>query len=516
MNAMGNPPLAGRYVLIDQIGAGGMGSVWRAWDLKNHAFVAAKLLGQHDSGMLLRFVREQSVRIQHPHVVAPSGWAAEDNLVIFTMDLVKGGSVQTLLGDHGPLPEEYVAVLLDQSLQALEAVHNAGVVHRDVKPANLMLEPTGTARPHIRLGDFGVAALIDEVRLTRFPGAIGTDGYMAPEQAHGAAPEPQQDLYALGVVGIQMLTGLSPRNQKGAPEGKYHDFLTMLTDEDSQKRPASASIALQQLREIGVPPGAPWQKRDEPPEVFNQLTEVPPPSQVPPGSHLPSHPGFTSGGGFAPHPGPQGQPGQPGRQGGPGMAGPPHQSRPHSSPWGPPPSHASQGGNRPPQQPPFSGSGSGARSGTGSAAGSGASGSHGGPGGQVFASPGFMGPQGVQSGGPSGGQPGPGSNGPRSGAGPASHRGRGAPSYGGHQQGPQSHGGGSQRNPAQRNPAQGSPAQGARSDGPQSQGGQRAGSRAGARAATGSGAASPVNLYGAIACFVLAAVLAVIAVLLML
>jgi serine/threonine protein kinase len=277
MNAFGDAPLAGRYVLIDQIGAGGMGSVWRAWDLKTQAFVAAKVLGQHDSGMLLRFVREQSVRIQHPHVVAPSGWAAEDNLVIFTMDLVRGGSIATLLGDHGPLPESYVAVVLDQTLQALEAVHAAGVVHRDLKPANLLLEPTGPRRPHVRLGDFGVAVLIDEVRLTRFPGAIGTDGYMAPEQAHGAAPEPRQDLYALGVVGIQMLTGLPPRQQSGVPAGRLQPLLEALVDRDSEKRPVSASAALTQLRRIGVPPGAPWQSDPEPPEVFNQLTEVEPP-----------------------------------------------------------------------------------------------------------------------------------------------------------------------------------------------------------------------------------------------
>ncbi|WP_082599577.1 serine/threonine-protein kinase [Nocardioides sp. Root151] len=285
MTSMGNTPLAGRYVLIDQIGAGGMGSVWRAWDLRNQTFVAAKVLGQHDSGMLLRFVREQSVRIRHPHVVAPSGWAAEDNLVIFTMDLVKGGSIQTLLGDHGKLPESYAAVVLDQTLQALEAVHGAGVVHRDVKPANLLLEPTGTRRPHLRLGDFGVAALIDEVRLTRFPGAIGTDGYMAPEQALGASPEPQQDLYAVGVVGIQMITGLSPRHQKGAPDGKYKEFLEALIQEDSEARPASASEALQMLREIGVPPGTPWQNDSEPPEVFNQLNDVAPP----PPSYYPSY-----------------------------------------------------------------------------------------------------------------------------------------------------------------------------------------------------------------------------------
>ena len=261
MTGMGNPPLAGRYLLIDQIGAGGMGSVWRAWDLRNQTFVAAKVLGQHDSGMLLRFVREQSVRIRHPHVVAPSGWAAEDHLVVFTMDLVRGGSVQTLLGDHGTLPESYVAVVLDQTLQALEAVHHAGVVHRDVKPANLLLEPTGTRRPHVRLGDFGVAALIDEVRLTRFPGAIGTDGYMAPEQAHGAAPEPRQDLYALGVVGVQMLTGLGPRHQKGVPDGALEPLLESLLEVDSEKRPESASAALDTLRAIGVPGAPPGSRR---------------------------------------------------------------------------------------------------------------------------------------------------------------------------------------------------------------------------------------------------------------
>ena len=344
MTGMGNPPLAGRYQLIDQIGAGGMGSVWRAWDLRNQVFVAAKVLGQHDSGMLLRFVREQSVRIRHPHVVAPSGWAAEDTLVVFTMDLVRGGSVQTLLGDHGRLPESYVAVVLDQTLQALEAVHNAGVVHRDVKPANLLLEPTGTRRPHVRLGDFGVAALIDEVRLTRFPGAIGTDGYMAPEQAHGAAPEPRQDLYALGVVGVQMLTGLGPRHQNGVPDGALRPLLESLLEADPERRPESASAALDTLRGIGVPGGAPWQRDAEPPEVFNQLIDVPPPgygSPDPSGWNYPVPAGRPSGGSGGsgpsgqppqvnlspwapPHPGQQsGQPGQHSAQSGPGSGTPP-------------------------------------------------------------------------------------------------------------------------------------------------------------------------------------------------
>ena len=296
MTGMNDTPLAGRYVLIDQIGAGGMGSVWRAWDLRNRTFVAAKVLGQHDGGMLLRFVREQSVRIQHPHVVAPSGWAAEDNLVVFTMDLVAGGSIQTLLGDHGPLPESYVAVVLDQTLQALQAVHGAGVVHRDVKPANLLLEPTGTRRPHVRLGDFGVAALIDDVRLTRVPGAIGTDGYMAPEQMQGAPPDPRQDLFATGVVAIQMLTGLGPRQHTGAPDGILKPLLDGLTEPEPEQRIPSASAALELLRRLGVPPGAPWQNDPEPPEVFDQLGEVEVPPEV---ASLPSYAGPTGPGSMA-------------------------------------------------------------------------------------------------------------------------------------------------------------------------------------------------------------------------
>jgi serine/threonine protein kinase len=273
MRRSSRTPLAGRYLLIDQIGVGGMGSVWRARDQRSGRFVAAKVLGQHDAAMLLRFVREQSVRIDHPHVVAPSGWAAEDDLVALTMDLVRGGSVQTLLDEHGPLPESYVAVVLDQTLQALEAIHAAGVVHRDIKPANLLLEPTGTGRPVVRVADFGVAALVDDVRLTRVPGAIGTHGYMAPELGRGATPEPRQDLYAAGVVAVQLLTGLGPPHPAAPPPGRLQPLLAALTSPDPDRRPPTAPDALARLRRLGVPPGAPWQDDPEPPRVRDRIGE---------------------------------------------------------------------------------------------------------------------------------------------------------------------------------------------------------------------------------------------------
>ncbi|MEJ7833205.1 MAG: serine/threonine-protein kinase [Nocardioides sp.] len=269
--------LAGRYVLVDQIGAGGMGSVWRAWDLKQETYVAAKLLGRHDQSLLLRFVREQSVRVHHPHVVAPSGWAAEDHQVVLTMDLVRGGSVADLARDHGPLPAAYVAVLLDQLLQALDAVHSAGVVHRDVKPANLLLEVTGSGRPHLRLSDFGIAALVDDVRLTQSPGPIGTRWYAAPEQAEGGAlPDPRQDLYAVGVLATGLLTGLSPHHRPPPPPGPLQPLVTALTARNPDDRPASAAAALERLRRVGVPPGAPWQTDPGPPVVPDRLGDPAP------------------------------------------------------------------------------------------------------------------------------------------------------------------------------------------------------------------------------------------------
>ncbi|GAA4084850.1 serine/threonine-protein kinase [Nocardioides kongjuensis] len=202
---------AGRYELLDPIAAGGMGTVWRVHDRTTGDVKAAKMLRQADAAMLLRFVREQSVRIDHTHVVTPQSWAGVDDRVLFTMPLVRGGSVSGLMKRNGgTLPPRWIAVLTDQTLQALEAVHLAGIVHRDIKPGNLLLEPTGRHRPHLRLTDFGIAVPSDEPRLTHVAMMIGTPGYMPPEQYRGADPDPSADIYALGVVVLEMLTGRRP------------------------------------------------------------------------------------------------------------------------------------------------------------------------------------------------------------------------------------------------------------------------------------------------------------------
>ncbi|MEV8375861.1 protein kinase [Kribbella sp. NPDC056861] len=273
---------AGRYRLIDLVGTGGMGSVWRAWDLRRHGYVAAKVLGQHDAATLLRFVREQSLRIDHPHVVAPHGWAADDDKVVFAMDLVRGGSVATLLGDHGPLPASYVAVLVDQLLHGLSAVHAAGIVHRDLKPANLLLDATGTATPRLRLSDFGIAGLLDEPRMTRHSTVLGTPGYIAPEQLAGADPDPRQDLYTVGAVAAELLTGDRPSIYGSLPAGESDDALwdliRLLTEKDPAARPESAAAAGRLLAKTDLIPRpgvTPWTDQSDPPEVFDQLPPLP-------------------------------------------------------------------------------------------------------------------------------------------------------------------------------------------------------------------------------------------------
>jgi eukaryotic-like serine/threonine-protein kinase len=245
--------VAGRYVLLDQIGAGGMGSVWRARDLRTGGLVAVKVLGHHSGALLARFVREQSIRLRHPHVVAPTGWAAEDDVVLLTMDLVCGGSVQGLLAEHGPLPEGCVATILGQTLRALAAVHASGMVHRDVKPANLLLEATADGSLHVRLADFGVAVTLAGERLTAGPAVIGTEGYMSPDQARGAAPEPRQDLYAVGVLGVHLLTGRRPQAGVTLPSGRLRPLLERLLADEPSSRPANAEQALALLARLDVP-----------------------------------------------------------------------------------------------------------------------------------------------------------------------------------------------------------------------------------------------------------------------
>lgn len=202
-----NDVIVGRFALIDLIAKGGSGSVWRAWDSKNSRVCAAKVLRQRDSADLMRFVREKGVSFDHPHLLTPYGWGAEDEHVVIAMPLVSGGTLESIVRSRGKLAEPTVVVILDQLLDGLAMVHSQGWIHRDVKPANLMFEPTGPGRPHVRLADFGIAVHESDVRFTHVGMVNGTPGYMAPELFSLAEPAPSHDIYAAGVVALMALNG---------------------------------------------------------------------------------------------------------------------------------------------------------------------------------------------------------------------------------------------------------------------------------------------------------------------
>lgn len=252
---------AGRYELLDLIGQGAMGSVWRAHDRKSDEVVAAKVLRQSDAASLLRFVRETAFRVQHPHVVTPLGWAGEDDRVLFTMPVVDGGSVSTLVGDHGPLPPRFVAEVLRQVLDALRAVHSSGIVHRDIKPANILLAATGAGRPHAYLTDFGIAVEIGGPRLTETNLVIGTPGYIAPEQQRGEVTT-ASDLFALGVLGEFMLTaqleGHAPATERPAdvPEVLWSLLVDLRAEAPDDRPDASAALARLQVHDLAWTPDA--------------------------------------------------------------------------------------------------------------------------------------------------------------------------------------------------------------------------------------------------------------------
>ncbi len=254
--AGGGRTVAGRWLLLDQVGAGGTATVWRALDLDTGQEVAAKVLGRHTGALLARFWREQEIRLRHPHLVTAIGWAAEEDVVLLATDLVRGGTVDDLLAEHGPLPDGVVAEVLAQTLAALAVVHAAGLVHRDVTPSNLLLEATHDGALHVRLADFGIAVDTTAPRLT-LNGVVGTAGYVPPDVDH--LPDPRDDLYAVGALGVRLLTGRPPHPHLGLPASRLHGLLDALLARDRADRPTSAEHALALLRrlDLAVEPG-PW------------------------------------------------------------------------------------------------------------------------------------------------------------------------------------------------------------------------------------------------------------------
>ena len=210
MAVTGARVLGGRYVLGEMLGTGGMATVWRARDEVLGREVAVKVLSPQyaaDPGFLARFEREARhvAGLSHPRLVTVFDSGIDGGTAFIVMELVAGQTLRQVLDQTGTLPAGQAVTIAAAVCEALEVAHAAGLVHRDIKPANIAL-----AGGEVKVLDFGIARADGSAGGTRTQGVLGTAAYLSPEQASGRQAGPQADLYALGCVLYEMLTGTPP------------------------------------------------------------------------------------------------------------------------------------------------------------------------------------------------------------------------------------------------------------------------------------------------------------------
>ena len=202
----------GRYHIVEPLGQGGMASVFKAYDTSLERYVAVKIirtdLGDDlDRAFLLRFQREAKAlaQLDHPYILKVLDYGEQDGVPYLVMPFVPAGTLKQKMGR--PMPYHEAAGLLAPIARALEYAHQQKIIHRDVKPANILVDQVGTPL----LSDFGIAKMLtsSDAQLTATGVGIGTPDYMAPEQWMGQA-DPRTDIYSLGVVFYEMLTGHRP------------------------------------------------------------------------------------------------------------------------------------------------------------------------------------------------------------------------------------------------------------------------------------------------------------------
>ena len=209
--------LADRYELRDKLGSGGMSNVYRATDRILERTVAVKVLAEHlsdDDRFVARFRREALAvaKLIHPNIVQVYDTGVDHGRHFIVMECVEGKSGAQILKTEGLVDPEVTVEIGVQACAGLEYAHRHGIIHRDVKPGNLMVVggPVGGGEMTCKLTDFGIARAAEQTRITQVGSVVGTAAYLAPEQVRGEEATPSTDVYALGVVLYQFLTGRLP------------------------------------------------------------------------------------------------------------------------------------------------------------------------------------------------------------------------------------------------------------------------------------------------------------------
>jgi eukaryotic-like serine/threonine-protein kinase len=252
--------VAGRYRIDRRLGAGGMSTVFQATDSVLERPVAVKLLAEHlaeDEAFVARFRREalSAARLQHPNIVQvfDSGQDPESERHYIVMEYVAGPSCADLLRENRHLEVDQTAGLVRDACHGLDYAHRAGVIHRDVKPGNLLVAgETGITK----LADFGIAKAAEQTRITQVGSVLGTAAYLSPEQARGDEAGPASDIYSLGVCAYQFLTGRLPHEYSSLTElalKQQQDAVQPITEFNPEVPPAlDDAIRLSLEREPGA------------------------------------------------------------------------------------------------------------------------------------------------------------------------------------------------------------------------------------------------------------------------
>jgi eukaryotic-like serine/threonine-protein kinase len=260
--------LSGRYETAERLGSGGMSNVYKATDRILERQVAVKILAEHlsdDERFVARFRREALAvaRLIHPNIVQVYDSGVDDGRHYIVMEYVAGRSGAQILQRHGPVDADTAGEIGIQACAGLDYAHRRGIIHRDVKPGNLMITggPVGNGELVVKLTDFGIARAIEQTRITQVGSVVGTAAYLSPEQVRGDEATPGTDVYALGVVLYQFLTGRLPyegsslaelavrqQNEKPLPPSTYNSevpaplsaAVLRALEGDTSKRYASA------------------------------------------------------------------------------------------------------------------------------------------------------------------------------------------------------------------------------------------------------------------------------------
>lgn len=283
---------AGRYRIIKQIGRGGMADVYLAKDLiLDGEEVAVKVLRtnyQTDPIAVARFQREAKAMadLDHPHIVRITDIGEEDGQQYLTMEYVAGLDLKRYIKEHHPLSNEEAVRIMGQILLAMRLAHTRGIVHRDLKPQNILLTPDGTAK----VTDFGIAVAFAETSLTQTNSMLGSVHYLSPEQARGSKATVQSDIYAMGIIFYEMLTGHIPYDGDSAVTIALQHFqkpLPSVIEENSSVPQALENVVIKATAKkltdryqsaaemyVDLSSSLSYNRRNEPKLVFNDTNKA--------------------------------------------------------------------------------------------------------------------------------------------------------------------------------------------------------------------------------------------------